>query len=328
MFLDRCYPIDQGLFETIDPRDLAGVEYYPIASAPAQYRYAARAVARFKCLALPVWSSLLVEMTQSSDRARRARHRRATGLRDSVRSSGIRRRPTSCRVASHGSGEDPNARALVAEQNGALIGLATVHLRYTMNHEAPIAQLTLLVVDESNRTHGVGRALVEPPRRGRRTAGAIVSPSRRRCIAPAHTRSTRGCPMRTPGAARKGLSLPMKQAITMNTITPPRGASAPPTLIATDSFGVHGRRRCTATRCADVRGVRDRYATVPAFKVSGLIAGADTSRRIDIAMMVWLLKGPDGRNVLVDAGFHRGDFVTRGSRSTSCRRVKRSQHSA
>jgi GNAT superfamily N-acetyltransferase len=58
-------------------------------------------------------------------------------------------------------GGDPNARALVAEKNDDVIGLATIHLRYTMNHEAPIAQLTLLVVDESNRTHGVGRALVE-----------------------------------------------------------------------------------------------------------------------------------------------------------------------
>jgi glyoxylase-like metal-dependent hydrolase (beta-lactamase superfamily II) len=54
-----------------------------------------------------------------------------------------------------------------------------------------------------------------------------------------------------------------------------------------------------------------RYATIPAFRVSGLIAGADTSRRLDIAMMVWLLKGSDGRNVLVDAGFHRDDFVQR-----------------
>ncbi|MEO7083596.1 MAG: N-acyl homoserine lactonase family protein [Gemmatimonadaceae bacterium] len=54
-----------------------------------------------------------------------------------------------------------------------------------------------------------------------------------------------------------------------------------------------------------------KYATIPGFKVSGLIAGADTSRRIDIAMMVWLLKGPGGRNVLVDAGFHREDFVRR-----------------
>src|SRR5690348_10581452 len=54
-----------------------------------------------------------------------------------------------------------------------------------------------------------------------------------------------------------------------------------------------------------------RYASIPNFKVSALIQGADTSRRLDIAMMVWLLKGSDGRNVLVDAGFHRADFVTR-----------------
>ena len=54
-----------------------------------------------------------------------------------------------------------------------------------------------------------------------------------------------------------------------------------------------------------------RYATLPNFPVASLIRGADTSRRLDIAMMVWLLKGADGRNVLVDAGFHRSDFVTR-----------------
>jgi glyoxylase-like metal-dependent hydrolase (beta-lactamase superfamily II) len=59
----------------------------------------------------------------------------------------------------------------------------------------------------------------------------------------------------------------------------------------------------------DVYAVR--YATIPKFRASGLIEGADTSRRMDIAMTVWLLKGPDGRNVLVDAGFHREDFVRR-----------------
>ena len=53
-----------------------------------------------------------------------------------------------------------------------------------------------------------------------------------------------------------------------------------------------------------------RYATIPQFKLSALLAGADTSRRIDIAMMVWVIKG-DGRTVLVDAGFHREDFVNR-----------------
>ena len=54
-----------------------------------------------------------------------------------------------------------------------------------------------------------------------------------------------------------------------------------------------------------------RYATIPSFAMSGLIAGADTSRHLDIAMMVWLLRGSDGRKVLVDAGFHRQNFITR-----------------
>src|SRR5678815_2493435 len=53
-----------------------------------------------------------------------------------------------------------------------------------------------------------------------------------------------------------------------------------------------------------------RYATVPSFPVRGLIAGADTSRRMDIAMSVWLLRS-NQRNVLVDAGFYRDKFVTR-----------------
>lgn len=53
-----------------------------------------------------------------------------------------------------------------------------------------------------------------------------------------------------------------------------------------------------------------RYATLPRFRVSGLIAGADTSRRIDLAMMVWVIKG-GGRTILVDAGFHRADLVSR-----------------
>jgi glyoxylase-like metal-dependent hydrolase (beta-lactamase superfamily II) len=53
-----------------------------------------------------------------------------------------------------------------------------------------------------------------------------------------------------------------------------------------------------------------RYATLPAFRVSGLVAGADTGRRMDIAMMVWLVRGA-GRTVLVDAGFYRESFMTR-----------------
>src|SRR3989442_10882412 len=50
-----------------------------------------------------------------------------------------------------------------------------------------------------------------------------------------------------------------------------------------------------------------RYATIPGFAVSGLVAGADPARKLDIAMMVWLVRG-NGRNILVDAGFYREQF--------------------
>jgi GNAT superfamily N-acetyltransferase len=56
---------------------------------------------------------------------------------------------------------DRNARVYVADSGGTIVGLTTIHLRDTINHDAPIAQLTLLVVDEANRTRGVGRALVQ-----------------------------------------------------------------------------------------------------------------------------------------------------------------------
>jgi glyoxylase-like metal-dependent hydrolase (beta-lactamase superfamily II) len=52
-----------------------------------------------------------------------------------------------------------------------------------------------------------------------------------------------------------------------------------------------------------------RYATVPGFPIHELVAGADTTRTLDIAMMFWLLKGPDRRTVLVDAGFYRQKFL-------------------
>jgi glyoxylase-like metal-dependent hydrolase (beta-lactamase superfamily II) len=58
----------------------------------------------------------------------------------------------------------------------------------------------------------------------------------------------------------------------------------------------------------DVHAVR--FASIP-FQVSGLIQGADPSRRIDIAMMVWVLRGPNNRVAIVDAGFSREKFMTR-----------------
>jgi glyoxylase-like metal-dependent hydrolase (beta-lactamase superfamily II) len=56
----------------------------------------------------------------------------------------------------------------------------------------------------------------------------------------------------------------------------------------------------------DVYAVR--FATLANFPVSSLVAGADRARRMDIAMMIWVLKGADGRIALVDSGFHREQY--------------------
>lgn len=53
-----------------------------------------------------------------------------------------------------------------------------------------------------------------------------------------------------------------------------------------------------------------RFATIPGFRVRSLVSGADSTRRLDIAMMVWPLVGPGGDIVLVDAGFTRQKFMT------------------
>jgi glyoxylase-like metal-dependent hydrolase (beta-lactamase superfamily II) len=50
-----------------------------------------------------------------------------------------------------------------------------------------------------------------------------------------------------------------------------------------------------------------RYATIPGFAVNQLVAGADPARKLDIAMMVWLVRG-GGRTILVDSGFYREQF--------------------
>jgi glyoxylase-like metal-dependent hydrolase (beta-lactamase superfamily II) len=50
-----------------------------------------------------------------------------------------------------------------------------------------------------------------------------------------------------------------------------------------------------------------RYATIPDFAVNQLVAGAEAGRKLDIAMMVWLVRG-NGHNILVDSGFYREQF--------------------
>src|SRR4029453_7659163 len=52
-----------------------------------------------------------------------------------------------------------------------------------------------------------------------------------------------------------------------------------------------------------------RFATIP-FNVSGLVEAADKTRKLDIAMMIWVVKG-GGRTILVDSGFVSEKFMTR-----------------
>jgi glyoxylase-like metal-dependent hydrolase (beta-lactamase superfamily II) len=51
-----------------------------------------------------------------------------------------------------------------------------------------------------------------------------------------------------------------------------------------------------------------RFATISNFRVASLIAGADPARRLDIAMMIWVAKGIDGRIAVIDTGFHRDQY--------------------
>src|SRR6478672_8392205 len=52
-----------------------------------------------------------------------------------------------------------------------------------------------------------------------------------------------------------------------------------------------------------------RFGVLPAFPVSNLVAGAERGRTLDVPVMVWLLKGSNGRVVLVDSGFHHQKFL-------------------
>jgi glyoxylase-like metal-dependent hydrolase (beta-lactamase superfamily II) len=45
------------------------------------------------------------------------------------------------------------------------------------------------------------------------------------------------------------------------------------------------------------------YGSIPDMPLSGLLPSADSSLLVDASMMVWVIKGPDGRNILVDTGY-------------------------
>src|ERR1700684_3761145 len=51
-----------------------------------------------------------------------------------------------------------------------------------------------------------------------------------------------------------------------------------------------------------------RYASSPNVPVAELVVGGPKDEKIEIAMVVWLIRG-GGRTILFDSGFHRDTFV-------------------
>ena len=47
-----------------------------------------------------------------------------------------------------------------------------------------------------------------------------------------------------------------------------------------------------------------RYGTLPQYRVASLVIGAPGDERLDIAMVIWLIRG-GGRTILLDSGFYR-----------------------
>jgi glyoxylase-like metal-dependent hydrolase (beta-lactamase superfamily II) len=51
-----------------------------------------------------------------------------------------------------------------------------------------------------------------------------------------------------------------------------------------------------------------RYATAPGFPLSDMLMGGAKDQKIDLAMVVWLIRG-GGRVILFDSGYHRDTFL-------------------
>jgi glyoxylase-like metal-dependent hydrolase (beta-lactamase superfamily II) len=51
-----------------------------------------------------------------------------------------------------------------------------------------------------------------------------------------------------------------------------------------------------------------RYATSPGVPVAELVVGGPKDQKVDIAMVIWLIRG-GGRTILFDSGFHRDTFL-------------------
>jgi len=82
------------------------------------------------------------------------------------------------------------------------------------------------------------------------------------------------------------------------------------TLLATAAafLAINGRSAATRAAAPEYSIQAIRYADLPGFPVSALVVGGPHDEKIDIAMVVWLIRG-GGHNVLLDSGFHREHWL-------------------
>jgi glyoxylase-like metal-dependent hydrolase (beta-lactamase superfamily II) len=81
-------------------------------------------------------------------------------------------------------------------------------------------------------------------------------------------------------------------------------------LIIMAAFGVRGVPALADEPPAyEVYAVR--FATLLGYPVASLVQGADRERKLDLAMTFWVLLGPNGKTVLIDAGFYRPEILKR-----------------
>ena len=65
-------------------------------------------------------------------------------------------------------------RVVVADVDGAVVGLAHLQVAPAIEHDRPAAKLAALVVDETHRGEGIGRALVDAMEGEARTRGCTL----------------------------------------------------------------------------------------------------------------------------------------------------------
>ena len=95
-------------------------------------------------------------------------------------------------------------RVVVAELDDEVVGLAHLHASPTIEHERPAAKIGALVVDESHRGEGIGRALVEADGGGSACAALCPPlPDDGGSVARTRTSSTAGSGSRRRGSASR-----------------------------------------------------------------------------------------------------------------------------